>query len=40
MKAKKTSCKLKEKVKHHEKKEDKLYRKLERENKKFEKGIK
>lgn len=40
MKAKKSKCKLKEKVKKHEKKEDTIYRKLERENKKFEKGIK
>lgn len=31
---------LKKKVKKHEKKEDALYKKLEKENKKFEKGIK
>jgi len=40
MKPKKNNCKLKDKVKKHEQKEDKLYKKLERENKKFEKGIK
>jgi hypothetical protein len=40
MKAKKSNCKLKEKVKKHEKKEDAIYKKLEKENKKFEKRIK
>jgi len=39
MKAKKQNN-LKRKVKKHEKKEDVLYKKLEKENKKFEKGIK
>lgn len=40
MKNNKSCKKLKEKVRRHEKKEDKIYRKLERENKKFERGIK
>jgi len=31
---------LKEKVKRHEKKEDTIYRKLERENKKFKRNMK
>ncbi len=31
---------LKEKVKRHEKKENTIYRNLERENKKFKRGIK
>lgn len=39
MKPKKSKCKLKEKVKRHEKKEDTIYRKLERENKKFEREV-
>jgi hypothetical protein len=37
---KKSTKKLKDKVKRHEKKEDTIYRKLARENKKFEREIK
>lgn len=40
MKTKKPNKNLKEKVKKHEKKEDTMYRKLQRENKKFEREIK
>ena len=39
-KQKKPNKRLKEKVKQHEKKEDTIYRKLQRENKKFERNIK
>lgn len=39
-KIKKPSKQLKDKVKKHEKKEDTIYRKLARENKKFEREIK
>ena len=40
MKEKKPKKNLKAKVKKHEKVEDRIYKKLERENKKFEKNIK
>ena len=39
-KTKKPAKQLKDKVKKHEKKEDTMYRKLQRENKKFEREIK